>query len=272
MGFALAAPDLLFAWGATGHQTVAFIAQDRLTPAAQKAIAQLLGPNEDLVSVSFWADQVAHDKTETATWHYFNMDPRQPETRGDIEEACPNHDCVVDQIRKDIGILEDPNASPKTRREALKFLVHFVGDLHQPLHCADDHDRGGNDKWFRYHYARGKSHHFQWVNLHSLWDGLLDPRSKDHPKRLAQRLEKEVTPSEVKEWSQGKAEDWGYESFCIARDCIYQHLPEGPLPDKNRWGKDLPGVYYSLEMRQLAERQLQKAGVRLAWLLNGIFK
>ncbi len=265
-------PGSLFAWSAPGHETVALIAQDRLTPRARQVVREILDHEGTLSYVSTWADRVAHERLETAPWHYFNLDPRQPQTSYDIADVCANHDCVVDQIEKDLSILRNDDASLKDKREALKFLVHFVGDIHQPLHCADDHDRGGNEKWFRYHGPDGTAHRYKWVNLHSLWDEMLRPTGHPNPHRLARELGAEITAQDEKDWCKGKAEDWGWESFRIAQKEIYADLPEGPLPDKNRWGRDLPDAFYSPRMKAIADRQIEKAGVRLAWLLNGIFK
>lgn len=259
------------AWGHVGHQAVAYIAQDNLTPQARRAVDEILGPGEDLASVSTWADSIIKSRPETASWHFFNLNVRQSQGEYDIADACKNHDCVVDQIEKDCGILGRRFASRSEEREALMFLVHFVGDAHQPLHCADDKDRGGNEKWFRYYGPTGQSRRFTWVNFHSFWDNLLEPKAKENPRRLAARLEGKITPEEEKAWAQGKPSDWAYESFLIAQNDIYKDLPEGPLLEKNRWGMDLPEDYYSPQMRAIVDHQLEKAGVRLAFLLNGLF-
>lgn len=254
-----------------GHRTIGYIAQDHLEPAARQAVEEILGPDEDLASVSTWADAIVRIRPETAPWHFFNLDVRQTQGEYDIADVCPHHDCVVDQIDKDCGILAQSFASRDEKREALKFLVHFVGDVHQPLHCADDKDRGGNEKWFRYHWQGGRSWRYTWVNFHSFWDNLLEPKAKENPRRLARWLERQISPDDEKTWAQGKASDWAYESFLIAKNNIYNELPEGPLLEKNRWGQDLPEDYYSGAMRQIVDRQLEKAGIRLAYLLNGIF-
>ncbi len=259
------------AWGHVGHQVVATIAQDNLTSQARTMVEKILGPGEDLASVSTWADSVVKSRPETAPWHFFNLDVRQSQGEYDIADVCKDHGCVVDQIEKDCGILAQRFASRRDKREALKFLVHFLGDVHQPLHCADDKDRGGNEKWFRYYGPHGNSRHYTWVNFHSFWDNLLEVKAQENPQRLAARLEQGVSPQDVKAWAQGKPSDWAYESFRIAQNDIYKDLPEGPLMEKNRWGRDLPEDYYSPRMRAIVDRQLEKAGVRLAFLLNGLF-
>ncbi len=264
-------PLPLGAWGRVGHQTIAYIAQDHLTPAAQKAVREILGPDQDLASVSIWADAIVRMRPETAPWHFFNLNVRQSQGEYDIADVCRNHDCVVDQIEKDYGVLAQRFSPLREKREALKFLVHFVGDVHQPLHCADDNDRGGNEKWFRYHGPSGRSWHATWVNLHGFWDNLLEPKAKENSRRFAYWLEKKISSEDKKTWAQGKPSDWAYESFSIARDDIYNELPDGPLLEKNRWGQDLPEDYYSGKMRGIVDRQLEKAGIRLAYLLNNLF-
>ncbi len=266
-----AVPLSLGAWGMVGHKTIAYIAQDHLTPAARQAVREILGPDQDLASVSTWADAIVRMRPETAPWHFFNLNVRQAQGEYDIADVCRNHDCVVDQIEKDYGILARPFAPLREKREALKFLVHFMGDVHQPLHCADDHDRGGNEKWFRYHGPSGRSWRATWVNLHGFWDNLLEPKARENPRRFAYWLEKRISPEDEKAWAQGKASDWAYESFSIAKEDIYSELPDGPVLERNRWGQDLPEDYYSGRMRGIVDRQLEKAGIRLAYLLNQIF-
>jgi hypothetical protein len=272
MGLVIAVfPSTLWAWGAVGHKTVAIIAQDHLTPRARAGIQELLNPGQDLASVSTWADILSQTQKETSPWHYLNLDVRQEQSRFDISEVCLNQDCVVGQIDRNLATLRERFAPRREKQRALKFLVHFVGDIHQPLHCADDGDRGGNDKWFRF-YPGGPKKRFVWVNLHGFWDNLLQEKAQENPRRLASRLEKGIGPGDEREWSRGKAADWAYESFQIAKKEIYSELLEGPLREKNRWGKDLPPSYGSEKKRAIVDRQLRRAGLRLAWLLNGTFK
>jgi hypothetical protein len=265
--------SVLWAWGAVGHKTIATIAQDRLAPSAKKAIRRLLGPGQNLASVSTWADMVAHtDRTETAPWHYIQVNVRQEQNVYDLEDVCGDHQCVVDQIEKDESILRDRWSSFGAKKEALKFLVHFVGDVHQPLHCAEDNDRGGNEKWFRYYGAKHDSSRYTWVNLHSFWDNLLEVKAKESPRKLATRLEQNFTAEDAASWQNDDPKAWAYESYRVARDHIYSELPSGPLLEKNRWGRDLPEDYYTDQMRQIVDERLEKAGVRLAYVLNQIFQ
>ena len=91
------------------------------------------------------------------------------------------------------------------------------------------------------------------------------------PRKLASRLGREIKAEQERDWAKGNATDWAYESFKIAKEDIYSELPVGPL-ERGRWGKDLPQDYYSDKMRRIVDLQLEKAGVRLAWVLNDIFK
>ena len=261
-------PRALWAWGAVGHKTIAWIAQDRLNPKAQKAVLEILGEDRDLPSVSTWADAIVRMRPETAPWHYLNLNVREGQGPFDLETACRQQDCVVDQIEKDLRILKEPFGRKSVKREALKFLVHFVGDLHQPLHCADDNDRGGNEKWFILPGGNGRPGR-AWVCLHAYWDDLFQAPKSQSPRELADRLEAELDPNEEANWIGGTPEQWAYESYLIAQKEIYGELRPGPLP-RNRWGRDLPEDYTNGKMRKIMERQLQKAGVRLAFLLNDV--
>lgn len=263
-------PAPLLAWGAVGHRTIAFIAWDYLTPQAKASAKKILGPGQYLDNVASWADAMVICRPETAPWHYIELSVRRGTTEYDEAQACPDHNCVVDQIGKDLSVLRNPFSEPDQKREALKFLIHFVGDIHQPLHCAGDGDRGGNDKWFRYYPGKSRNF-FHWVSLHGFWDDLLEEKKED-PLFLARRLESEMTPSDESQWSGGKPEDWAFESFKIARDEIYPGLPEGPLLKKNRWGLDLPKKFTSPRFHHIVDIQLEKAGIRLAFLLNGVFE
>ena len=145
-------PSLAFAWGPEGHAIIAQIAEDRLAPAARQQVDQLLD-GDSLAVVASWADEIRIHRPDTAQWHFVDI----PKNANDYDPArdcrpTPRGDCIIAAIDRELAILRDASADKDKRAEALKFIVHFVGDLHQPLHCADDHDRGGNDvtvKFFR---------------------------------------------------------------------------------------------------------------------------
>ena len=132
----------LHAWGPVGHSLVARIADEQLTAAARAQVAVILGPGRTMSSVASWADEVRGERCQTAPWHFIDIQITDPHL--DMARDCPNNDCVLAKIPDLRKTLQDPAAAPVERSEALMFLIHLVGDMHQPLHCADNHDRDGN--------------------------------------------------------------------------------------------------------------------------------
>ncbi|MGB1701051.1 MAG: S1/P1 nuclease, partial [Nannocystaceae bacterium] len=158
-------PSRAQAWGGVGHRTIAAITWDRLSPQAKRDLRGLaIRRRGAFVAEAVWADEV-RSRDEYA-WsrplHYLNV------ARGDAEvgrpEACDAEDrgCVLSAIERFEGVLSNPEATADARREAVAFLIHFVGDIHQPLHCGYGDDRGGNDLHLNF---RGSP-----TNLHRLWD------------------------------------------------------------------------------------------------------
>jgi hypothetical protein len=167
IGFVVAAASLLTplaarAWGVEGHQIIALIAVDRLTPVTRTEVASLLGGDarSKMEEASTWADYIRLTRPETAPWHYVNIELADGAYRPATQ--CPADNCVVAQIQKDVRILSNHQLTPAVRAEALRFLIHFVGDLHQPLHCSDNHDRGGNEVAVLIGAEQ--------TNLHAVWD------------------------------------------------------------------------------------------------------
>jgi hypothetical protein len=254
------------AWGPEGHILVARIAEAELTPAARARVLEILGPGSTMASISSWADQFRNSHKETEPWHYIDIPIDKP--RLDMERDCPKGDCVIAKIEEFRGILKDPATPPEKRREALMFVVHFVGDLHQPLHCSDNHDRGGNDVSIVFYGRTG--------NLHSLWDsGLLGRMGAEEalfPKfsREAQRHEKT--------WAAGTVRDWAEQSHKAARKIVYGKLPKvskpvaAPVNATSGAPPPAPPIVITAAYRQKADpliaEQIEKAGVRLASLLN----
>src|SRR5260370_32294052 len=132
-----------FGWGPEGHDLVARLAMAHLTPVATARVAEILGPGVTLASISSWPDQIRRERATTTTWHYIDIPIDKPHL--DMTRDCPKGDCVLAQIGDFEKVLADPAASAADRKEALMFVVHFVGDMHQPLHCSDNKDKGGNE-------------------------------------------------------------------------------------------------------------------------------
>jgi hypothetical protein len=254
MLFVLLAPAPAFAWGAEGHEIVAALALRELTPAARKEVARLLGSPVMMVHEASWADEIREARPETGPWHYVDI-PLQ--ARGyDPARDCAGGDCVVAQIEKDVRLLRDRRQSDAARAETLRFLIHFVADIHQPLHAEDNDDKGGN----QVHARLGRER----ASLHKLWDvDVVEPLRSD-PDMIANGIEQNLTAAMRRDWQSGTPTRWANEAHAIAREHIYPPL-------WNERDVRLPPDYAFREA-PLARILLAKAGVRLAWLLNSIFK
>jgi hypothetical protein len=241
-------------WGPEGHEIIAGIALRELTPAARSQVARLLGGPAMMVADSNWADEIRDQRRDTGRWHYVDIPLQAPGY--DPRRDCPRQDCVVAQIENDRRTLADTRLSDGVRAEALRFLIHFVADAHQPLHAQDNGDKGGND----IHVFLGRKR----TNLHRLWDSDVAEASGRDPDAVADGIERSVTPAQRKAWASGSPGQWANEAHAIARDQIYPMLG-------NRRELHLPRDY-AWQEAPLARQQFAKAGVRLAWLLNNTLK
>lgn len=231
------------AWGANGHRVIARIAEHHVAPETARAIDELIGP-DSLVRVSTWADEIKSDPSwnRASPWHYINVPPGEPfdtaerSDRGDLLEAMERFSAV----------LRDRQASKEDRATALRFLVHLVGDAHQPLHSGYAEDRGGNDvlvTWF------GDP-----TNLHSVWDSKLIDHEQLSFSELAEMID-HPTPDQVATWQASGFVDWLNESRGLL-DKVYD------LGDRRlSWG-------YAYHNTPIVERRLVQGGIRLAGLLD----
>lgn len=243
-------PAPAFAWGAQGHEIVAIIAAGQLTPAARAQVAKLLGSPQMLIHDSNWADEVRDQRPETGRWHYVDIPLDAP---GYVAARhCRDGQCVVAQIISARQVLANPRQSAARRAEALRFLVHFVADLHQPLHAADNHDRGGNDIRIDLQGRR--------TNLHQLWDTRVVEAMGRDASRTAADIVASIPQAQRKAWQAGTPVNWANESNRIAREKIYPMI-------EGRRSLRLSNQYLRREI-PATRQQLAKAGVRLAWLLN----
>ena len=264
----------VFAWGAEGHEIVAAIARGYLTPPVREKVDAMLASDPDTLAAhnmldeSNWADRYRNSHKETGEWHYVDIELDHP----DIKSACfdfpapggpaskgPAHDCIVNKLTEFTRELSDPGTSAAERLLALKFVLHFVGDLHQPLHAVDNHDKGGNCVLVSLGGVRV-------VNLHSYWDTVVVTGLGEDPQAVAEALAREITPENRDAWEKGDPQSWALEGFDIARTVVYRaHSSPGCGIDPTPIG--LPSGYADLASRT-ATLQLEKAGVRLAALLN----
>jgi hypothetical protein len=249
------------AWGSEGHRIVAEIAEQYLEPETARQIRELLAIENatTLGQVSTWADEIRPQRRDTARWHFVDIPidpPAGTPAAYDAGRDCPRGDCVVAAIGRFAGVLGDKTAPPRERLEALKFVVHFVADLHQPLHCADDGDRR-RQRHPRYLLGRR-------TNLHAVWDaGILAPAVAGDERAYALRLVRSMMPADIAKWGRGSPADGANESYGIARKLIYGEWPHQPGP--------LPPSYEAMALPVVNE-QLEKAGVHLAAVLKDVMK
>lgn len=246
VAFAMAsAVSMAHAWGSKGHQIIAAIAQSNLQPAAAKEIERLLAQESGatLVSISTWADE--HRSPATAAWHYINF-PKGV-CQYEQERDCPDGKCVVEAIRKQTSSLQF-DVNDEKRLTALKYLVHLVGDVHQPLHAGWGEDRGGNSYQLQA-FMRGS-------NLHAWWDTGMIRYVEEHEGPLLPTLQAKKFPSVSKDW---KPETAAVESCRIVDQ---QGFYLGRLVD----------VDYINKHRDTLGQRLHTAGMRLAALLNKVLQ
>jgi len=241
-----------FAWGPEGHRLVVRIAETMFSPAVRAQVQSILAPGEALSALASWADQIRRTHREMEPWHF--VDVPLGSAGLDRQRDCPEADCIVAKIADFERIWRDPAANPAKRREALLFVVHFVGDLHEPLHCADNDDKGGNEVAVRF---LGET-----TNLHALWDsGLLSHMPQEDV--LFHTLSQVITPARIAEWSSGTVDQWCTESFHVAETTVYGLLPRG-----RPHARLILGESYRRTAEPVVELQIEKAGVRLAAILN----
>jgi hypothetical protein len=254
-------PAQLFAWGPKGHAIVADIASSRLTPAARKNIQRLLGA-DSLASISSWADTVRKERDESYDWHFVDIpkdasgfsqerDCFRPQDKHK-DAATDHHNCVVDRIEMFRKVLGDENASSADRLEALKWVVHFVGDLHQPLHAIDE-ARGGNDIKLPV-FGSAKCGDYD-CNLHWTWDTLLLEHTGYSEEDYVGRLNQLIAQKHLEKQATGTPVDWANESHLQARRIL------DPRPAA------VDDAYYQANI-DLVNEKLALAGLRLAALLN----
>lgn len=249
-------PTRASAWGSEGHRIVAEIAEQHLTADTARQVRDLLAIENatTLADVASWADQVRPQRPETAPWHF--VDIPISASAYDPSRDCAGGNCVVAKIQQFVATLRDTSRPPMERLDALKFLVHFVGDVHQPLHASDNNDRGGNEVRLVFEGRR--------TNLHAVWDsGILAPVVNGDERSYALRLDREITPGAFSAWQNGSPADWANESHAVAVQVIYGKLPHDPgvLPDS-----------YKTDALPVVDGQLERAGVRLAWVLNSAIR
>ena len=263
----------VWAWGPQGHRTVGAIADRLLTPHSHAVVAQLLADDLDkfgnpsgrttLEAVSVWADELHGTEAARGRWHYDDVPicGSEPKAR-----YCPDGQCNTEQLKRLIGVLADARAAPRERNEALKWIVHLVADIHQPLHAADNDDRGGNLVPVALVGVRTRGRE----NLHRVWDNdlvklALQARSGQQPPRDIDALAVEARELTA-EVGQGSPDSWAVESNNLARNVAY-HYP-GFACNQVPPGIVILDEAYQQQAEVVVRERLLLAGGRLATLLN----
>ncbi|HYI48277.1 MAG TPA: S1/P1 nuclease [Allosphingosinicella sp.] len=259
------------AWWEYGHETVARIAYLNVSPSTRGEIDRLLRqgrlldtptcPVRTIELASYWPDCIktlGERFSYASPWHYQNVDVCRP-----FDQAAPCRDgnCVSAQIERNVRLLADRRLPTRERLMALAFLVHFMGDLHQPMHAGDHGDLGGNRVPVSYGVIAGRT------NLHMVWDGFLADRGISQPPGGPAGLLSELNPAERGAMREGAIADWARESWEASREFAYGTImadPCGPAPAERP-------VITEETVRRLVpviRRQVARGGLRLARLLD----
>jgi hypothetical protein len=252
------------AWGGQGHRLVALIAAERLTPVAGRNVAWLLG-SESLADVSSWADRYVDANYQTFYWHFLNIPPDA--TSYDRERDCPRQpgvekggrgdtwrDCAVDRILYNTARLADTTLDRADRAIALKFLVHFVGDLHQPFHALGV-GHGGND--IPVSVFGSETCGSYPCNLHGVWDGSLIAHRNLDDARYLLALKEQIRQNGWEARSAGAPADWAMQSHDLGNAALVS--PHGIVDE----------AYYRAQI-PVVDQRLALGGLRLAAMLNEI--
>ncbi len=245
----------VFAWGRLGHRVISRLATQHMTEKARGALAELLGPTETIADASTWADRYRSDHQETAPWHYVDVPLDEPAYNPKWSGDDPKKGCVVDKINEFRNVLKDKSKPVEERARALRFLIHFIEDMHQPCHVGDNKDRGGNDTqvWF---FDRE-------TNMHSLWDGGILARFSTEEDFWLKELTVLPSPQSPETIASGRVEDWATESLLAAREAY----AEPPTGQRIKSGAKL-GEKYLEKNLPVVKQRMHLAALRLAAVLN----
>lgn len=234
-------------WGIMGHRIVARLAESRLTPKAAAEVARLLD-GAGIPSVANWADSFRVSHPETGIWHYVDI-PTWEQSYDSVRDCKTG--CVISALHTKIAILSDKGRTREERAEALRFVVHFIGDMHQPLHSGERADKGGNDVKLTFE-ARA-------TNLHSVWDsGMLIAWGETEDAVFNRISEGLIHRGDIGIITAGTVTDWAMESHDVARDVVYNFVPPSRVLDAS----------YRTAVRPVMEDRLLRGGVRLAAVIN----
>jgi len=254
-----------------GHESVARVAWEQMRPDTRRQVAALLRqgrlletpecPVATIEQASVWADCIKPLGDRFAyvySWHYQNVDVCKP---FDLKSACKDGNCVSAQIERNARLLADPKVPTREKLMALALLVHFVGDLHQPMHAGDHQDLGGNRVAANYGIVGGRA------NLHSIWDGWLAERAISTPPSGPSALLAQIPAAERERIASGTVEDWSREMWGKARDLAYKTLVGDPCGA----GSVERPILTETQVRELipeVRTDVVEGGIRLARLID----
>jgi nuclease S1 len=292
------------AWGCQGHETIAYIAEAHLTPHARATALKILaaGPidpslprycqkraSDPFADASTWADDIRKQRPNTAPWHFIDI-PRGAHS-GSLAPYCPPATgCVVSALEAQIRVLKNPHASAQARADALRFVIHFIGDMHQPLHDVTNDDMGGNCVPVEFFGEQPQETNPKYEsfspNLHAIWDvGIID--HFDHgetSKQLANELEQKFR-TQIAAWKLQPIDfaAWAWQGHALADSVAYGKLPhpipieapkaisscaDGNISEHMLGYHENLGAAYEAAATPVVQLQLAKAGARLAAVLN----
>ena len=260
-----AIPNVCAAWGAAGHRVTGHVATLLLTEETRAAVEAILGTS-DLSTVANYMDErraeLAKEYPGSKSWHFNNRPVCNVEE--EFVEYCGDGNCGTKKIYEYSRVLQDDQSTVEERAEAIRFIVHMVGDLHQPMHMGDNEDFGGN-------LIKVKLPDGAKTKLHSAWDTnfpkmLIGSKSeKDYATELRARFADKAAA-----WQRGRIRTWAGESYKIADEVVYANLDGFACPNDSPSFKLLDADYV-IEANKVIPEQLAKAGARIAYLLNQAF-
>lgn len=301
-------PTRAWSWGCEGHQAVAMIAEKHMNAHALETANKLLRSQPidpalarycsslglDLIAdASTWADDLRSSRPEASPWHYIDIPRGAP--RGAVAESCPvSTGCVTSALERQVEVLRNSATDARVRADALRFIIHFVGDLHQPLHCVSNNDLGGNcvpiDFFGNAPLEKNLQTESYTPNLHGIWDfGIIQHlKGAEAVVQWAAALDHQFR-SHAGTWEEEgvRVEDWAWESHELADSVVYAKLPvaipvEKPEPvkgcsDDNHISTRMLNLHERVSQQYVdavaptIDQQIAKAGVRLAMVLNEIW-
>nr|WP_068889470.1 S1/P1 nuclease [Pedobacter panaciterrae] len=242
----------LVSWGQKGHKAIAAIAEKHLT-ANTKTVVNAYLKGETMSEASTWADEISNDPQykKTASWHYINLPLGLNKEQFTDYIIKQDKDNIYTAILKAEANLKDKTLSAAQKNNALKFLIHLVGDAHQPMHVSRAEDKGGNDVQVRFN-GNG-------TNLHALWDGKLIDHEGFNYMEMAKKYDW-ANPEQVKKWQADSPMQWLWESYQVSTQ-IYDEVQPGGNIDEASYKKSIAIIHL----------RIAQAGVRLAGELNKLF-